>query len=198
MSFDVVEQFEHEVANFFGAPYAVATDSCTHAIELCLRYKNVKHTACPIHTYLSVPMTFEKLGIKYRLLDAKWKEYYHLANTNIIDAAVTWRENSYVPNSFMCISFQYKKHLSLGRGGMILCDNAIDHKNLIKMSYDGRARNNPWSEQDIKTIGYHYYMTPETANLGLCNFEDAKNKIAKTWTWKDYPNLSTMTVFKNK
>jgi len=39
MSFDVVEQFEQEVAKFFGAPYAVATDSCTHAIELCLRYK---------------------------------------------------------------------------------------------------------------------------------------------------------------
>lgn len=198
MSFDAVEKFEEKIAQFFGAPYAVAVDSCTHAIELCLRYKKVKHTACPKHTYLSIPMTFEKLGIKYRLLDAKWKEYYYLANTNIIDAAVTWRENSYVPNSFMCISFQYKKHLSLGRGGMILCDSALDRAELIKMSYDGRHRNAPWAEQEVYQIGYHYYMTPETANLGLYNFEDAKNRIAKTWTWNDYPNLSTMTVFKNK
>ena len=37
MSFEAVEQFENQVADFFGAPYAVATDCCTHAVELCLR-----------------------------------------------------------------------------------------------------------------------------------------------------------------
>ena len=198
MSFDAVEKFEYEVAKFYGAPYAVATDSCTHALELCLRYQDVKHSACPMHTYLSVPMTFEKLGIKYRLLNAKWKEYYHLANTNIIDAAVTWRENSYVPNTFMCISFQFKKHLSLGRCGIILCSNQKDRDELVKLSYDGRTRDTNWQEQTINTIGYHYYMTPETASLGLSKLDDAKNKMPKSWSWKDYPNLSTMPIFHDK
>ena len=32
-----VLEFEKRVADFFGSPYAVATDCCTHAIELCLR-----------------------------------------------------------------------------------------------------------------------------------------------------------------
>jgi hypothetical protein len=143
-------------------------------------------------------MTFEKIGIQYRLIDAKWKEYYHLAHTNIIDAAVTWRENSYVPNTFMCISFQFKKHLSLGRGGMILCDNQHDKNELIKMSYDGRTRDTSWQEQTINTIGYHYYMTPETASLGLSKLDDAKNKMPKSWSWKDYPNLTTMPIFHDK
>ena len=198
MSFVSIDEFEDKIAHFFGSPYAVAVDSCTHAIELCLRYSNIKHTACPKHTYVSVPMTFEKLGIQYRLIDAKWKEYYHLAHTNIIDAAVTWREDSYVPNTFMCIIFQFKKHLSLGRGGMILCDNQYDKNELIKMSYDGRTRFPNWQEQSIQTIGYHYYMTPETASLGLSKLDDAKNKMPKSWSWKDYPNLSTMPIFHDK
>ena len=42
MSFDKVIQFEKEIANFFGSPYAVAVDCCTHAIELCLVYKKLK------------------------------------------------------------------------------------------------------------------------------------------------------------
>lgn len=198
MSFESVNEFENQVAHFFGAPYAVAVDSCTHALELCLRYQDVKHSACPKHTYLSVPMTFEKLGIKYRMLDAKWKEYYHLANTNIIDAAVTWRENSYVPNTFMCISFQFKKHLSLGRGGIILCSNQKDRDELVKLSYDGRLRAPGWEDQNIETVGYHYYMTPETARYGLSKLQSAKNKVAKTWSWKDYPNLTTMPIFHDK
>jgi len=38
MSFEVVKEFENKVADFFGAPYGVAVDSCTHGIELALRY----------------------------------------------------------------------------------------------------------------------------------------------------------------
>jgi dTDP-4-amino-4,6-dideoxygalactose transaminase len=30
---DIVDKFEKLVANFYGAPYAVAVDCCTHAIE---------------------------------------------------------------------------------------------------------------------------------------------------------------------
>ena len=42
---------------------------------------------------------------------------------NVIDAAVLWEKNSYVKGTMMCISFQFQKHLSLGRGGMILLDD---------------------------------------------------------------------------
>lgn len=198
MSFDVVDQFEKRIAEFFGAPYAVATDCCTHAIELCLRYKNVQCTAVPQHTYLSIPMTLEKLNLDWEFNNEEWTHYYKLKGTNIIDAAVHWGEDSYIPNTFMCVSFQFKKHLSLGRGGIILCDSALDHAELIKMSYDGRHRNAPWSEQQVFQIGYHYYMTPETAKLGLEKLPTAKENIAKKWTWKDYPNLATMPVFANK
>ena len=37
MNFETVQEFEKQIAKFYGAPYAVATDCCTHAVELCLR-----------------------------------------------------------------------------------------------------------------------------------------------------------------
>ena len=65
----------------------------------------------------------------------------------------------------MNLSFQFQKHLSLGRGGMILTDNRYSAKQLKKMSYDGRLPDIPWREQDIDMMGYHYYMTFETDKL---------------------------------
>ena len=53
MSFEVVSKFEKLIAEFFDAPYAVATDSCTHAIELSLRYLNItSRVAIPTRTYI--------------------------------------------------------------------------------------------------------------------------------------------------
>ena len=42
MSFEVVKEFEDRIAQYYGSSYAVAVDCCTHAIELCLRYKKVE------------------------------------------------------------------------------------------------------------------------------------------------------------
>jgi dTDP-4-amino-4,6-dideoxygalactose transaminase len=194
--FKIITQFEKEIASFFGSKYAVATDSCTHAIELCLRHKNISSTTSPTNTYISIPFTFEKLGIKWAFENNSWDEYYYLGNTNIIDAAVCWRQGSYIPNTFMCVSFQFKKHLSLGRGGMILFDNELDFEPLKCMSYDGRLPDQPWAEQNIKTIGYHYYMTPETAQLGLDKLPVAIANLPKKQSYKDYPYLPNMDVFK--
>jgi dTDP-4-amino-4,6-dideoxygalactose transaminase len=190
-----VQHFENVIKYFYNARYAVAVDCCTHAIELCLRLTNAKAVTCPNHTYLSVPMTFEKLGLAWSFFDTYWKDYYHIGNTNIIDAAVYWKRNGYIPNTLMCLSFQFKKHLNVGRGGMILLDNPAQYQMLQKMRYDGRVDDIPWAEQNIDTVGYHYYMTPETAELGIERFKTAEVTEAKQWSWKDYPDLSTMKVF---
>jgi len=62
MSFDKVTEFENTIADYFGSPYAVAVDCCTHGIELCLRLQDIKETLCPKHTYVSVPMTLMFYG----------------------------------------------------------------------------------------------------------------------------------------
>ena len=190
-----VQLFEQTIANYYNAPYAVATDCCTHAIELCLRLIKPKSVTCPNHTYLSIPMTFVKLNLDWNFVEEQWANYYYIGNTNIIDAAVYFKENSYIPNTLMCLSFQYKKHLNLGRGGMILLDSPNQALTLKKMSYDGREPNIPWADQNIDMIGYHYYMTPETAVEGILRFDRVKNKIPVKWSWQNYPNISLMKVF---
>ena len=55
MNFTTVKEFEEKIAEFYGAPYAVAVDCCTHAIELCLRYLKPDRVTFPTRTYISVP-----------------------------------------------------------------------------------------------------------------------------------------------
>ena len=64
------------------------------------------------------------------------------------------------------------------------------------MSYDGRLPNIPWRNQNIDTFGYHYYMTPETAKLGLDKLQDAKDNPPKKWSVTDWPDLTKMEIFK--
>lgn len=195
MSFESVSELENKVAEFFGSPYAVAVDCCTHGVELCLRLKDVKKIKVPTRTYIAIPFLSNKLDIQMEWCTDEWRDYYYLTD-NIIDAAVLWKKDSYIPGTYMSLSFQFQKHLSLGRGGMILLDNEDDYNSLKKMSYDGRVPGIPWREQNIDTMGYHYYMTPETAQLGLDKFDDAINTQPRQWIWTDWPDLREMEVFK--
>ena len=196
MSYESVGYFEKVIADYFGAPQAVAVDCCTHALELCLRHQEVKHYTVPKRTYISVPFLANKIGIDFDWREEDWQDYYYLGGTNIIDAAVLWEANSYIPGTFMCLSFQLRKHLSLGRGGMILTDDTKAANILKKMSYDGRIDTIPWREQSINTMGYHYYMTPETARLGLDKLPEAIKTPPKKWTVSDWPDLTQMEIFK--
>ena len=198
MSFKIVSEFEQKIAKFYGSPYAVAVDCCTHAIELCLRYKKVEKFTVPPNTYPSVPNLAQKIGIEFEWEEQDWKDYYYLGGTNIIDAAVYWKSNGYVKDSLMCLSFQFKKHLSLGRGGMILTDDKEAKDELKKMSYDGRVPNIPWTEQNINSMGYHYYMTPETAQKGLDKLPEAVKTEPKEWVMSDWPDLRKMELFNDK
>lgn len=194
MSFKSIHQFEELIADFFGSPYAVSTDSCTHALELVLRYHNTKSCVCPFRTYISVPSTLEKLNINWTFVNNHWHNYYYLTD-NLIDAAVLWQANSYIKDTLMCVSFQYQKHLGLGRGGIILLDKKEDYNALSKMRYDGRDLDTPWADQDIQMLGYHYYMTPETALQGIKRFRSVKDVPAREWSFRDYPDLSKMSLF---
>ena len=55
MSFTILTEFENKISEFFGSSYAIAVDSCTHGIELCLRYtKGEKEEVTTLSSYLSM------------------------------------------------------------------------------------------------------------------------------------------------
>lgn len=195
MSFAVVTKFEKKLAKFYNAPYAIAVDCCTHGVELCLRYSKDKAITVPKRTYLSIPFLAHKLNIELKWKDEDWVDYYYLTD-RVIDAAVLWKKDSYIPGTFMNISFQFQKHLSLGRGGVILTDSKEAAEQLKMMTYDGRIPDVPWRDQNINAIGYHYYMTPETANKGLLKWDEAVKTQPKQWVVNDWPDLTQMDIFK--
>lgn len=80
-----------------------------------MRYTKAKNITVPKRTYLSIPFLSQKLGIELKWKDEDWVDYYYLTD-NIIDAAVLWKENSYIPNTFMSISFQFQNICLLVEG----------------------------------------------------------------------------------
>ena len=52
----VVDLFEKKMAEYAGSKYAIAVDSCTNALFLCLKYLNAKKAiTLPAKTWISVP-----------------------------------------------------------------------------------------------------------------------------------------------
>ena len=194
MDFSTVQTFEKKIANFFGSPYAVAFDSCTHGIEACIYLTEAKKIIVPKRTYISIPFLAKKMNISLEWKDENWQDYYYLTE-KIIDAAVLWKPKSFISGTFMSLSFQFQKHLSLGRGGAVLCSNIQEYEALKKLSYDGRLPNILWRQQSINSFGLHYYMTPETAQMGIDKLDKAINAVPKKWTVIDWPDLTLMKVF---
>lgn len=197
MSFKNVKIFEEKVAEFFGSKFAVAFDSCTHGLEAALYLKKIKKINVPKRTYISIPFLANKLKIELEWRDESWQDFYEIA-PGVFDAAVLWKRDSYIPGTIMGLSFQFQKHLSLGRGGMLLCDDLETARSLKKLSYDGRDPDIPWREQDISSFGLHYYMTPETATLGIEKLQEAIETEPRKWTVNDWPDLTEMSVWKNQ
>jgi dTDP-4-amino-4,6-dideoxygalactose transaminase len=191
--FQKINDFELALAEFTGAPYAVMTDCCTHAIELCLRVDRVKRCSIPAHTYLSVPMTLHKLDIAFDYTDIEWLGEYQLTGTRVWDSARLLKQSMYRPGMLQCLSFGYDKPLAIGRGGAILTDDVEVYNVLKRQCYDGRDLTiSPWENQKIFHIGYHYRPTIEEAvrALELLPTVDQEPKP------KQYPNLREIIIIK--
>jgi hypothetical protein len=200
--YEAVELFEKEVARFANAPYAVAVDCCTHALELALRFRLTKYPIrVPRHTYPSVAMTAMKLQIPLVWSDEKWEGVYQLSPYAIVDSSLRFRPKMYVPETFFCLSFQQKKRLPIGRGGMILTDDEAAYRWFKKACHDGRNPSLSWKSEDISMMGYHYYMTPEDAARGYLILKELETDTKTSWADLGgslcYPDISKMSFFAN-
>ena len=191
---DKVEKFEDSVAKVIGAPFGVATDSCTHALFISLLWEKehgMDEAGIPKHTYISVPQTCRHLGLKIHYYDEHWKGSYRIIGSNVIDSACYFSKDTYQPDTFHCLSFHHRKTLSTVRGGMILSDNKefVDWARL--MIYDGRDRNVMMNDDNPTLCGYHFYMPPETAMIGMEKLSNLNglehDPIA---SWNDYKDVS--------
>ena len=167
MSFKALFDFESALAEYTGAPYAVVTDGCTHSIELCMRYEQIKECQFTAYTYLSVPMVLKQLDIEYEMLDESWIGEYQFKNTRIWDSARRLEPGMYRPGSMQCLSFGWTKPMQLGKAGAILLDDYAAYKKFSRQRSDGRDLNLPWETETELILGYHYCPTLELCARGL-------------------------------
>jgi len=165
--YKIVQMFEEEIAHYTGAPYAVSVNSCTNALFLCCKYLDVKDVEIPARTYLSVPQSIIQAGGHPVFNDKlEWEGIYQLAPYPIYDAAKRLTSAMYIPDTYMCLSFHIKKHLKIGKGGMILTDDAAAVQWLRRARYEGRSEVK-YHQDNIDSEGWNMYMTPEQATRGL-------------------------------
>ena len=100
--YDVVKQFESELAKYTGAKYAVTVTSCTMAILLAVKWHMrplpqmpdgqcnpplLRQIEIPNHTYVGVPMSIVNAGGKPVFRDYKWEAGYQLGPLPVWDYA---------------------------------------------------------------------------------------------------------------
>lgn len=197
---DVVKMFEQKVADFAGAKYGVAVDCCSHGLFLALQCIKKRHgvstITIPNRTYVSVPMQIKHAGFDVAFEDLPWVGAYQLKPFDIWDAAVRWNRGMYLGGMHI-ISFQIKKRVPIGRGGMILLDDPEDYAFLKKIRYDGRDLDIGYMEDDFEYLGWHYYMTPEDAARGIILMDQIPELNDDTGGSNNYSDLSTKGIFNN-
>jgi dTDP-4-amino-4,6-dideoxygalactose transaminase len=192
--YDIVDMFEEKVAKFAGAKFGIAIDCCSHGLFLCLKYFNATGSiTIPSRTYVSVPMQIQHAGCVPKLVDIEWSGRYRLDPYPIWDAAVRWQENMYT-DGLHVVSFQIKKRIPIGRGGMILTDDETAAKWLRKARHDGRDLRISYVSDDFAFSGWHYYMTPEDAARGILLMDAIPGSYPDSGNHQTYIDLSTKHV----
>lgn len=195
--FQVVRDFEKALAEYTGAPYAVAVDSCTNAILLCCSYYRVGNVEIPSRTYVGVAMSIIHAGGRVKFRDEEWGGIYRLEPYPIFDAARRFRRNMYIPHSLMCVSFHWQKILGIGRGGAILTDSPKAVEWLRRARFDGREEGIPPKDDKFPSLGWHFYMTPELAAAGLVRLSFLPDTNPDL-PCDDYPDLSLLEIFRKE
>lgn len=189
-----VDEFEKTIAEYAGSKYAVATDTGTAALYLICKFlKLLKRDVVvevPRRTFVGVPLAIIQAGFNVNLVNFSWRGVYNLYPLEITDAACRFQKDMFNGN-FMFLSFQYRKHIPIGRGGMVLTDDPYAADWIKKARSFGR----PEGSLQPEFAGYlNSYMEPERAARGLSLFHGIKDKQLPDLQF-EYPDLSLMKVF---
>jgi dTDP-4-amino-4,6-dideoxygalactose transaminase len=193
--FNVVRQFESDLCEYTGAPYAVATTSCTMALLLACAYHKVGCVEIPKRTYVGVAQSILNAGGTVKFDDRDWTGWYALNPYPIWDSArwISGGMYDHMAGQMVCLSFHWGKQLSIQQGGAILLDDPEAAAMLRRMRFDGRTEGVP-PDQDDFVRGYHAYMSPELAALGVMKLK-LMGRVNGPMPKDSYPDLSLSRIF---
>jgi dTDP-4-amino-4,6-dideoxygalactose transaminase len=143
--FQVVRDFEAEICNYTGAPFAVAVNSCTSALMLAVawhfaemqrkvdeedsaqghgmrRWALLPPIDIPKRTYVSVPMAIIHAGGRPTFRDEEWLGIYQLRPLPVYDCARLFTSNMYQgPETLRCFPGFKTMAVQIPHPGDMLC-----------------------------------------------------------------------------
>jgi len=195
-NYQFIEMFETQISKYTNAPFVVLTDSCSNALFLALNNEKYENIEIPANTYISAINAVIHNNIRPTLTNNDWKEHYTLTPSKVIDAAVGFRPNMYISGTKMCLSFQEKKAIPIGKGGAILLDDETEYNRLKRLCFDGRDYKTNYRDDVVELGGYHMNMTPEHAAKGLLLLNQYKFTEDDIGSSDDYLDVRTLCSMK--
>jgi hypothetical protein len=201
----IVDIFEKKIAEYSGSKYAISVDNCTNALYLCMKYLNASGTiTLPSKTWISVPCSVIHADCKVDFEDYNWSGKYQLKPYPIWDGAVQMKRGMYQSGTYHCLSFHIRKHIPIGKGGMILTDDKKAYDWFRTVRYEGRSMSDDgityklYKDDDIKSLGWNMYMTPEQAARGLELFERIEDDNPDQESSGTSKDLEKLGIYQNE
>lgn len=181
-----VAEFEEKWAEFVGAKYAVATNSCTSALDIAVRVVDLpkKVTVSPF-TFVSSALCLYNADKRIEFVDIDNRSLCTpQADIQVLFAGNDFGEGTIYDMAHFgggkhkgvvsCWSFQARKNLPTGQGGMLTTNDeeiyrrakAISDVGIDKNTYERSKGKYTW-DYNIKEAGINGYMSDITAAIGL-------------------------------
>lgn len=190
-----VKEFEEKWAEFTGAKYAVATNSCTSALDIAVRVADLPYE-CTVSafTFISSALCIANAGKKVKFVDI---DEYSMC-TPKADIQVLYAGNNFGRGTIYdmahaggmkhqglisCWSFHAVKNLPTGDGGMLTTNSeaiyrrakALSWCGIDKSTFDRSGDGYSW-DYHIKEIGLKANMNDITAAIGLAQLKKLKER----------------------
>lgn len=205
-----VKELEEEWCRLTGAKYAVATNSCTAALDIAVRaVKLPKRVSVSAFTFVSSALAPLNAGYDVELLDIEPKslctskadiQVMYAGNQSGEGIIYDMAHSSGVQHKGLvsCWSFHAVKNLPAGDGGMITTNDEEVYKKARALSWCGidkttfdRSKKDGYAwDYNIKEPGLKAHMNDITAIIALAKLKNLGNDNAyRRWIAKMYDNL---------
>ena len=181
-----VKEFEEKFAEYVHAKYAVATNSCSAALDLAVQVAPLgdEVTVTPL-TFVSSALAILHAGKKVKFVDINPDTLCtDKADIQVLYAGGNYGEGiiydmahfggGYHKGLISCWSFHAVKNLPTGDGGMLTTNDEAIYKRLKALSWCGidkstyeRSQGRYSWDYDIKEVGQKANMNDITAAIGL-------------------------------
>lgn len=202
MPHEITREFESAIAEYCGSRFAVATTSCTMAIQIALAWKVASGfisagntVSMPKFSYVGVCASIKNAGLSISFDDRDWSGEYEITGSGVWDSARRTTSGMFRPGAMQCLSGHWAKILSVSQMGVVIHDSEEADVWMRRYRFDGRTEGVDAKVDQVTYPSVHAYLSPEVAAHGLMKLSLLPKHNADL-PRSAYPDLSELEAFK--